>query len=117
MPAPALVLLALALFALFLVPTDRLRRAGWPPRALGSYLGAMLLLGLLTAELPGPARFLVPVLILGYLAPFAVARAGIERRRRRPAPTVTVERPPIKHVEGPARDVPADPPPTDDAAG
>ncbi len=111
----------LALLALFLVPTDRLRRAGWPPRVLGSYLGAMLLLALLTAELPGPARFLVPILILGYLTPFAVARAGIERRRRQPAPTVTVEQPPVKQVHGPARDVTPDPrdrpPPTDGAAG
>ncbi len=76
----------------------------------------MLVLGVLTAELPGPARFLVPVLILGYLVPFVVARAGIERRRSGAAPAVTVEKPPIKQVQGPARDVPPDPssePPAD----
>jgi predicted lipid-binding transport protein (Tim44 family) len=94
---------------LFLIPTDRLRQAGWPARALGTYLGSMLLLGVVTAELPGPARFLVPILIVGYLAPFVAARSGIERRRRAAASTVTVERPPIKQVSGPARDVPREP--------
>jgi hypothetical protein len=106
-PSPALLALALVLFLVLLAPTDRLRRAGWPPRALGAYLLAMLLLGLLVAELPGPARFLVPILILGYLAPFVAARVGLDRLRTARQPTVTVERPPIKHVEGPARDVPS----------
>jgi hypothetical protein len=104
-PSPALLALALVLFFVLLAPTDRLRRAGWPPRALGAYLVTMLLLGLLLAELPGPARFLVPILVLGYLAPFVAARVGLVRFRAR-QPVVTVERPPIKHVEGPARDVP-----------
>ena len=106
MPSPALLALALVLFLVLLAPTDRLRRAGWPPRALGAYLLTMLLLGLLVAELPGPARFLVPILVLGYLAPFVAARVGLDRFRSPRQPTITVERPPIKHVEGPARDVP-----------
>jgi len=105
-PSPALLALALVLFFVLLAPTDRLRRAGWPPRALGIYLVTMLLLGLLFAELPGPARFLVPILVVGYLAPFVAARVGLDRFRATRQPVVTVERPPIKHVEGPARDVP-----------
>ncbi len=106
MPSPALLALALVLFFVLLAPTDRLRRAGWPPRALGAYLVTMLLLGLFLAELPGPARFLVPILVLGYLAPFVAARVGLDRFRAARRPVVTIERPPIKHVEGPARDVP-----------
>ncbi len=106
MPSPALLALSLVLFVLLLPPTDRLRRAGWPPRALGAYLIAMLLLGLLVAELPGPARFLVPILIVGYLAPFVTARAGIDRLRRARRPDVSVEPPIVKQVHGPSRDVP-----------
>ncbi len=139
MPSPTLLTLALALFVLLLVPTRRLMRAGWPPRALGTYLGGMLLLGLVVAELPGPARYLVPILVVGYLAPFVTVRDGLDRLRGRrgspvpdgrdgTTPEVRVERPPVKQVSGPARDVrpagttdptgtadPADP--TEDASG
>jgi hypothetical protein len=104
-PSPGLIALLLILFLVLLAPTDRLRRAGWSPRALGLYLLAMLLIGLLVVELPGPARWLVPILVLGYIAPFVTARAGFDRLRGR-GPTVTVERPAIKQVYGPARDVP-----------
>jgi hypothetical protein len=107
-PSPVLLALALVLVVLFLAPTDRLRRAGWPPRALGAYLISMLILGLLVAELPGPARFLVPILILGYLAPFVTARAGLDRLRTARRPGVSVERPVVKQVHGPSRDVPPD---------
>ena len=109
MPSPALLAIALVLFVLLLAPTGRLQRAGWPARALGGYLLGMLALSLLVAELPGPARFLVPIIVLGFLAPFVSVRAGIERWRR-PVRPVVVERPPIKTVHGPARDVsPTDP--------
>jgi hypothetical protein len=104
MPSPALLAIALVLFVLLLAPTGRLQRAGWPRRALGGYLLGMLALSLLVAELPGPARFLVPIIVLGFLAPFVAVRAGIERWRR-PGRPVAVERPPIKTVHGPARDV------------
>jgi len=104
--SPGFLALALVLFLVLLLPVDRLRRAGWSPRALGAYLLAMLLLGLVLAELPGPTRFLVPILVIGYLAPFVVARVGLDRVRPASHPGVTVERPPIKQVSGPARDVP-----------
>jgi hypothetical protein len=105
MPSPALLAIALVLFVLLLAPTGRLQRAGWRPRALGTYLLGMLLMGLLVAELPVTARFLVPVVVLGFLAPFVSLRAGIDRLRRPGRPAV-VERPPIKTVHGPARDIP-----------
>lgn len=104
MLSPALLAIALVLFVLLLAPTGRLQRAGWSPRALGAYLIGMLALGLLVAELPGPTRFLVPIIVLGYLAPFVAIRAGIDRWRR-PGRRVVVEPPPIKTVHGPARDV------------
>lgn len=112
MPSPAILALTGLLFLLFLIPTRRLQLAGWPARALGSYLGGMLLLGLVAAELRGPTRFLVPILVIGYVAPFVSLRSGIERllgggrRPRGGAPDVRVERPPMRSVSGPARDVP-----------
>lgn len=115
MPSPALLAIALVLFVLLLAPTGRLQRAGWPPRALGGYLLGMLALSLLVAALPGPTRFLVPIIVLGFLAPFVAVRAGIGRWRR-PARPVVVERPPIKTVHGPARDVSPTGPPDDPAA-
>lgn len=109
MPNPALLALVGLLFLLLLAPTRRLQLAGWPSRALATYLGSMLLLGLLVAELRGPARFLVPILVIGYLAPFVTLRSGLDRLRGRGRPggnhDVHVERPPVKSVSGPARDV------------
>lgn len=104
MASPALLAIALVLFLLLLAPTGRLQRAGWPPRALGAYLIVMLGLSLLVAYLPGPTRFLVPILVVGFLAPFVAGRAGIERWRR-PGRSVVVEQAPVKTVHGPARDV------------
>jgi hypothetical protein len=112
MPSPTILAGAGLLFLLFLIPTRRLQLAGWPARALGSYLGGMLVLGLVTAELRGPIRFLVPILVIGYVAPFVTLRSGIERllgggrRRKGGGPDVRVERPPMRSVSGPARDVP-----------
>jgi hypothetical protein len=112
MPSPAILALTGLLFLLFLVPTRRLQLAGWPSRALGSYLGGMLVLGLVAAELRGPTRFLVPILVIGYVAPFVTFRSGLERllgggrRRKGTRPDVRVERPPVRTVSGPARDVP-----------
>ncbi len=108
MPSPALLAIALVLFSLLLAPTRRLQVAGWSPRALGAYLLAMLLLGLSLAYLPISARFLAPILVVGYLAPFVTVRSGLDRLRRVRRSGVTVERPPIKVVSGPVRDLPSD---------
>ena len=70
----------------------------------------MILLGLVVAELPGPARYLVPIMVLAYITPFVAARMGLNRSRVTRQPTVTVERPEVKQVHGPSRDVPADRP-------
>ena len=109
MLSPALLALALVLFVILLAPTGRLRRSGWPVQAAATYLVVMILLGLFVAELPGPARFLVPIMVLAYLTPFVAARLGVDRGAFLRRPAVTVERPEIKHVDGPSRDVPADP--------
>ena len=43
----------------------------------------MIVLGLLVAEVRGPARYLVPILVLAYIAPFITVRQGLDRIRTR----------------------------------
>jgi hypothetical protein len=64
---------------LALIPVWRLRVAGWPPRWLFAAWLVIALMGLLVLRLPGPARFLLPFLVLAYVAPFV---AGPERLTR-----------------------------------
>ncbi len=104
--SPVVLALALVLFLVLLAPVGRLRRSGWSSRAAGGYLVAMLAFGLLAAELPSTARYVVPILVLAYLTPFVAARLGFERLRTAPGPTIVVERPAIEQVQGPARDIP-----------
>lgn len=92
---------------LLLIPTRRLFLAGWSQRALILYFVAMLGLGILVAELRGPARFLVPILIIGYLAPFVVASDGMARLlgRQPRRPVVKDVTPPPTLIEGSSRRV------------
>lgn len=103
---PLLLVLALAgvIALLVLIPTRRLYLAGWSQRALVVYFLAMLGLGMLVAELRGPARFLVPILVICYLAPFVVASEGMARLmgRRLNRPVVRDVTPPPSLLEGTA---------------
>lgn len=88
MPTPAFLALAGVILLLVLIPTRRLQLAGWSPWALAAYYVAVAGLALLVAWFRGPARFLVPILLVVYLAPFVTARAGLDRllgRGRPPA--------------------------------
>lgn len=85
-PAQALLVLAGVLALLVLIPTRRLYLAGWRGWSLVGYFVLVLAMGLLVAEVRGPARFLVPMLVVAYLAPFVSARAGIARLLGRGGP-------------------------------
>jgi len=112
MPTLAFVVLIAAIALLVLVPTRRLFLAGLPSAVLTTYFLAMLALGFVVAELRGPARFLIPIFVLGYIAPFITARNGMTRLRgrtsgsppSRPGSTGAtggrddVRRPPMKNV-------------------
>ena len=74
-----LVLLAGAIALLVLIPTRRLFLAGLPSTVLAAYFLFMLGLGLLVAELRGPARFLIPIFVVAYIAPFVTERDGAVR--------------------------------------
>jgi hypothetical protein len=78
-PNPAFLALAGLIALLVLIPTRRLQIAGWTTRGLAAYYLAIVGLALLVAGIRGPVRFLVPILLIAYLAPFVTARAGIDR--------------------------------------
>ena len=87
--SPATLLLVGLVALLVLIPTRRLQLAGWKREALTTYYLAVWLLGFVVAALPAPARFLLPILIVAYLAPFVTVRDGFDRllgRPRRPGP-------------------------------
>lgn len=92
MSGPVLLALVGGLALLALIPARRLYRAGWPSGVILGYWVALILLGLLVAELRGPARFLVPILIVAYVAPFVTARESLARLFG------ADERPPMKDV-------------------
>ena len=78
-----LALLVVALVALsILLPTRRLYRAGWRNPWLGLYYLTMLGLALAALALRGSGRFLVPFVVVGYLAPFVVTHDRLVRFRR-----------------------------------
>jgi hypothetical protein len=101
-PSPAFLALGLVLALLVLLPTRRLHIAGWPASWLATYYVIVLLLALLVAELRGPARFLVPILVVAYLAPFVTVRDGLARLLGGP-PREPGRRPP-KNVTPPDAD-------------
>jgi hypothetical protein len=78
MPYTLLGLLA-AIAILVLVPTRRLFLAGWSGRSLTLYFLGVIALGMIVAELRAPAKFLIPILVVVYIAPFVTARAGVAR--------------------------------------
>jgi hypothetical protein len=82
--SPTAVLLVGLVALLVLIPTRRLQLAGWKREALTTYYLAVWLLGSVVAAIPAPARFLVPILIVAYLAPFVTVRDGIDRLLGRP---------------------------------
>jgi hypothetical protein len=88
MPAPWLLALGLLIALLVLIPARRLQTAGMSSRVIGGYAVLLWLLAFLVAVRPVATRYLVPILVLAYLAPFVAApdRVGRFLRRGRPGP-------------------------------
>jgi uncharacterized membrane protein YhaH (DUF805 family) len=102
LPAPWLIGLVLLCFVLAAIPTRRLADAGLRPAWLAAYLLTLVALGVAVFVARGAARFLVPFLVVLYVAPLVVAPENAARWMRR-------GRRPPKHVgSGPGRDVPPD---------
>lgn len=104
--SPTTILLVGLVALLVLIPTRRLQLAGWTRQSLTTYFLALWLLGAVVAVMRAPATFLVPILIVAYLAPFVTLRDGIDRllgRPRRPGAPVDghAEPRPVKDVTPP----------------
>jgi hypothetical protein len=95
----------LALALIVLLPARRLHLAGFRSRTVGLYAACLCALAFALAIRPAATRFLVPILVIAYIAPFVVGPdrlARIVRRGSRGGPPAP---PPLKNV------TPPDPPP------
>ena len=76
---PLTLVLLLAAGILALIPVYRLHVAGWPrPWLTGTWV-AFTAAFLLVLAFPAPARFLVPILVIAFIAPFVVAPERLTR--------------------------------------
>jgi hypothetical protein len=73
LPAPALLLVGLILGLIILLPARRLQLAGFSRRSIATYAICLWALAFFMAVRPFAARFLIPILLIAYLAPFVVA--------------------------------------------
>lgn len=110
MPSLAAFAVVVSVGLLALLPTRRLFLAGWGPRALFAYLVTIVGLGLLAIEARSAARYVVPILVLAYLAPFVTPPPLIARLlgpgARRPPPKDVTPRPPALRTGTPPEDGP-----------
>ena len=119
-PLVILVLLVVALLAL--VPIWRLRVAGWPSRWLTAAWLTLTIAGVLVVQFPGPARFLIPLLVLAYVAPFVAGPERLTRvlggRREREVRGVVIDvTPRIVRRDAPEPDDTTGPPAAGDTTG
>ncbi len=107
LPAPALLAVGLVLGLIILLPARRLQLAGFRGRAIGLYAACLWALAFLLAVRPVAARFLIPILLIAYLAPFVAAPGRLSRivargrGRGGPGGTGDPPKPPIKDVTPP----------------
>ena len=73
LPPPGLLLVGLALGLIILLPARRLQLAGFSRRTIATYAFCLWALAFFMAVRPFAARFLIPILLIAYLAPFVVA--------------------------------------------
>ena len=99
LPAPWLIALVLACVALAAIPTRRLADAGIRPAWLATYLAIVAAMGVAVVAFRAPGRFLVPFLVVLYIAPLVAAPETTARVLRR------ARRPPRPVGSGPGRDV------------
>jgi hypothetical protein len=102
LPAPWFLALALVAGLLVLLPARRLQLAGMSARTIGTYALFVWLLGLAVIARPGVTRFLIPILLIAYIAPFVASPERIERITRRRGRGDPPPRPPIKDVTPPS---------------
>ena len=82
--SPVLLVIVLVAALLGLIPVWRLRIAGWPTRWLVLAWIAYAASILLAVRAPLATRFLLPILVLAYVAPFIAGPERLSRVLRRP---------------------------------
>jgi hypothetical protein len=100
--SPALLAIGFVLALIVLLPARRLHLGGVPERWIGLYVVFVWALAFFLAVRPVAARFLIPILIVAWVAPFIVAPervSGLVRRAR--GPRDKPPRPPMKNVTPP----------------
>ena len=101
---PVLLLIVLVAALVGLIPVWRLRIAGWPPRwlVLAWVLYAASIF--LAVRAPLATRFLLPILVLAYVAPFIAGPERLTRVLRGPGepprPIIDVTPPPAVGLPG-----------------
>ena len=97
------IALGLVIALLVLLPARRLQLAGFRARWIAAYAVVTWALGFFLALRPFAARFLVPILVLLYIAPFVVAPERMTRvtRRIRSGGRDDDAQPPMKNVTPP----------------
>jgi hypothetical protein len=106
LPAPWLIGLVLLCVVLAAIPTRRLSDAGIRPGWLLIYMVTLVVLGVTVVAVRSAARFLVPFLVVLYIAPLVAAPETTARWLSRG------RRPPRPVGSGPGRDVGPDDHPT-----
>ena len=99
--------LALVIGLLVLIPARRLQSAGFSGGVIGTYAVILWALGMAMAIQPVASRFLLPILIIAYLAPFVAAPEAVRRIVGRGGRR-DLGRPPMKNVTPPDVDRPDD---------
>jgi hypothetical protein len=79
------------LFLLALLPTGRLWVAGARLGSRIGYLATLIVLGFAAIEFETLGRYLLPILLMLYLAPFSGVATWWGRRRRRPGRGTIIE--------------------------
>jgi hypothetical protein len=109
---PGLLLLVLAACLLALLPVWRLRVAGWPARWLLVAWLAYAVAIVVAVRFASAFRFLLPVLVLAFVAPFVAGPerlARVLRTRLATRPVIDVTPRPAPGLPDPDHDRQADP--------
>jgi len=111
LPTPWLLAVALVLGLVVLLPARRLQLAGLSSRSIGLYAVCLWLLAFAVLVRPGVTRFLIPILVIAYIAPFVAGPERIARfARRGRIPPPNPPAPPMKNVTPPSERIDDDPP-------
>ncbi len=84
--SPAILLVVLIAMLLAMLPVWRLRVAGWRPGVLFWAWVVYTVAILAVIRLPGAGRFLAPILVLAFVAPFVAGPERLSRLFGRPTP-------------------------------